>query len=370
MRIIYIPIEPLVERYTESWYRNIPKYFESKGCEVITIDGTTLIETVKIGTFLDINSTVHYKNSQLQTIARMFHEGRIKDEDIFFIGDLEFWGVESIRLLTQLNNKKIKIAAFLHAASYTIEDAFSVAEPYQKFTELGWLAACDFVFVGSEYHKHAVMERRVYNQCNIADSAVIQDKIIVTGNPLFQDDYKQYEVFKRKKLIISNRFDYEKRPNLSLNFAYLLKKRNPDLEIAVTTSRPKFTSNRNWLAGYARELEKDKILKIYEGLSKEEYHKHLAESTLFITNSIEENFGYCLIEALIYNISPLAPATCSHTEILANNPRFLFYSEDEILDKAQTLLDKYTQGISNIVRDALLEPYYSSMDKIYDRLKC
>jgi glycosyltransferase involved in cell wall biosynthesis len=370
MRIIILPIEPLVERYTESWYNNIPKYFKSKGCEVITIDGTTLIDTVKVGTFLDINSTVHYKNSQLQIVARMFHENTIQDEDIFFISDLEFWGVESIRLLAQLNNKKIKIAAFLHAASYTIEDAFSVAEPYQKFTELGWLLACDFVFVGSEYHKKAIMERRVYNQCHVNDASSIDKKIIVTGNPLFKDDYKDYELFKQYKLIISNRFDYEKRPNLSLNFAYLLKKRNPNLEIVVTTSRSKFTSNRNWLVEYARELEKDKILKIYEGLSKEEYHKHLSESILFITNSIEENFGYCLLEAIIYNVSPLAPNSCSHSEILDNDPTYLFDNEDEILGKAQFILDNYTTGLPNPVKKFTVDLYYKSMDKIYDCLKC
>ena len=71
-QLIVVPIEPLTERYSEQWYRKFPEAFNAEGYNVVTIDGQPLLENeIKVGAFLDINSTVHYKMSQLQTIAKL-----------------------------------------------------------------------------------------------------------------------------------------------------------------------------------------------------------------------------------------------------------------------------------------------------------
>jgi hypothetical protein len=178
---------------------------------------------------------------------------------------LEFWGgVESIRLLAQMNKIDVKIYAFCHAASYTTEDAFAVAAFHQKYIELGWIAACDKVFVGTQYHKNAIIERRINPLASSEDRQALCDKIVVTGNPIFKDDYVlQVMPKKKKQLILPNRFDWEKRPNISLDLAYILKKEIPDLEIVVTTSHPKFKSNREWLTTLARGMEADGIIISY-----------------------------------------------------------------------------------------------------------
>lgn len=340
-RIIYVPIEPLVERYTESWYRNFPVAFREAGHEVIVIDGVPLTDHVGVGTFLDMNSTIHYKNSQMQKIAKMFNDGQIWKNDIFFIGDVEFWGIESIRLMSQMNKIPVNIVGFLHAASYTKEDAFEVAAPYQKYTELGWLAALDRVFVGSQYHKQAVIERRIVPYADPADLHDLSNKIIVTGNPLFEEDYPSFpDVEKTNKIIISNRFDWEKRPNLSLQFAYLAKKRHPDWEIVVTTSRPTFKSNKKWLEELALRMQEDGIITIKSGLTKEQYHRELASSKIMLSNSIEENFGYCIAEAMMYNTYPLLPNSLSHPEVAGFQDMMLFDDEDEIIDKMEYLMQQ------------------------------
>jgi glycosyltransferase involved in cell wall biosynthesis len=354
-RIIYIPIEPLQERYSQQWYDNFPKAFKTQGYETIVIDGIVLSDTVEVGTFLDINSTIHYKCAQLQTISKMFRSKQIQDGDIFFFGDLEFWGIESVRLLADLNQVDIKITAFLHAASYTIEDAFAIAEPYQRYTEVGWISICDFVFVGSEYHKQAVVDRRLapVNRLDLAD------RIVVTGNPLWKEDYALTSVpEKRDQLIISNRFDWEKRPNLSLDFAYILKKRNPDLQIMITTSRNEFKSNKQWLVDYATALEKDGIVTIKSGLSKAEYHEILAQSKVMLTNSIEENFGYCIIESCVYNTYPVLKNALSHPELVQGDERLLFNDEDEVVSKIERLLS----ADFSVVHYA--ENYFYSIDRI------
>jgi hypothetical protein len=363
-RVYYIPIEPLKERYTEQWFKYIPQALSKYNFDVHVIVGEPLNNSVEVGTFLDINSTVHYKAVQLQKISKLFYEGTIKDGDIFFIADLEFWGIESIRYLADLQNIKVGIFGFLHAASYTKEDYMEKCAGYGKYFELGWLRICDIVFVGSNYHRQAIFNRRIKKYCTSKmDRKDLYNKIVVSGNPLFRQAYTNvaYDTTgKRNQIIISNRFDWEKRPNLTLDFAYLIKKKYGDnISIIITTSRPKFKSNKNWLTQYAYNLYKDGIIDyIYEDLSKDDYHTLLKQSKIMISNTIEENFGYCIAEACLFNTYPLIKRDYSHIELVENDDRLLFDDEDEILDK----VDKLLKADFDIIHYAT--KYYKSMNEI------
>lgn len=367
-KLFIVPIEPLEERYTGEWRKFFPVEFAKRGFDVETIDGDQLSDVIETGSFLDINTTVHYKASQLQKIAAMFRAKKIAAGDIFFVTDIEFWGIEALRMLSQINGVPIKIFGFLHAASYTLEDAFAVAAPYQKYTELGWLALCDGVFVGSDYHRRSVIERRIAPYAHLTDQN-LADRLLNTGNPLFNQAYfpKPGSGFppREKKLVITNRFDYEKRPNESLQFAYLLKKRNPDLKVVITTSRPTFRSNQQWLCDMAIEMEKDGILKIKSGLTKTEYHNELKSSTIMLSNSIEENFGYCIAEAMVFGCVPLVPNKLSHPELLGADMRCLFDSNDEIIPKAEAIL-KYRPSVGYYIEKYFDEP----LNKMADAFKC
>ena len=330
-RLFYVPIEPLVERYTESWYRNIPIAFRDAGYDVVTIDGVALENEVKVGTFLDINSTVHYKSVQLQRIAELFHSGRVPAGSVFFFGDVEFWGVESVRLLSQMNNVPIKLTGFLHAASYTEGDAFAVAAPYQRFTEVGWIAAFDLVFVGSEYHKLAVTERRL----RPARMLELADRIHVTGNPLFRDDYPKLDVLRNAaQVILPNRFDAEKNPGASLRIAERVKEAVPESRIVITTGRSTFRGTDSTAIAYAEKLRDAGTIEILAGLSKSDYHSELARSSVILSTSPEENYGYCIAEALIHGCKPVLANCASHPEF----PAFLFDTEDDAVDDIIALI--------------------------------
>ncbi len=346
MRNLFIlPIEPLEERYTGEWYKFLPSAFAAHGFNVMQIDGESLTDAVETGTFLDMNSTIFYKAAQMQKVAMMFRKKQIKNGDVFFVSDLEFWGIESLRLMAQINGVDIKIYGFLHAASYTKEDAFEVAAPYQKYTELGWLKAVDGIFVGSNYHKKAIMERRVIPFADEADVKEIEKKIIVSGNPLFRDAYDLSDynpANKKNKIVITNRFDYEKRPDQSLMTALLIKERMPDVEIVVTTSRPKFKSNQQWLVDIARMYERQGLITIKEGLTKKQYHDELKTAKVMLSNSIEENFGYCVVEAIMFGVAPILTRGLSHNELVGNFDNFLFDTNDEAVEKAIAFLTKDT----------------------------
>jgi len=323
-QLILVPLEPLTERYTESWYRNFPPLFAQAGFDVVVVDGEPLLHNeIRTGTFLDINSTVHYKMTQLQSIARMFNDGEVAVGAVFFFSDIEFWGLESVRLLAQMNQVPIKMCGFLHAASYTVEDAFSVAAPYQQYTEMGWLVALDRVFVGSQYHKHAIESRRLIPQKLTA----LLDRIKVTGNPIFLADYTLAPVprAKKKKMLLTNRFDSEKRPGETMDLFEELHDRFPDWELVITTSRPTLRSNDPKLSARAYALHRAGVVTVMEGLTKTEYHQQLQEAAIVVSHSIEENYGYCIAEALLYKALPLLRAGLSHDEFVNGDKRLLFH---------------------------------------------
>lgn len=358
--LIYVPIEPLTERYTEQWYRLLPEAFKAAGFDVTVIDGTPLLENeIRTGAFLDINSTVHYKMTQLQKISSMFMDGKIKHGTIFFFGDVEFWGIESVRLLAQMNKVKVYLTGFLHAASYTREDAFSIAAPYQKYTEVGWLAALDHVYVGSNYHKNQVVKLRLAP----VNALELEERIKVTGNPLFPEEYHFYANFqpKKPKVLMTNRFDEEKRPLQTLALFCVLKQGFPDWEFVVTSGRKKLNLNEEALRAMTERGIEFKL-----GLTKTQYHQELEEAYMVVTHSIEENYGYCIAEALHYRCIPLMRSGLSHEEFIPkdwpNRSDFFFNSRDEALDKAWKWLS--AEGDSN-----LPEPDYGAVGRIVYHLQ-
>ncbi len=359
-QLVLIPLESLFERYTESWYRNLPPLFTKHGFDVTVIDGVTLEDEVKVGTFLDINSTTHYKFTQLQKISKMFHQQQIKSGCIFFFSDTEFWGLESVRLLAQMNGVKIFITSFLHAASYTKEDAFSVAHYYQRYTEVGWIACSDIVFVGSQYHKQQVIKERLrpYGAKNL------ENTLCVSKNPLFLSDYPRANnpnllANKQRKMLLTNRFDSEKRPNETLEMFNILKRRYLDWKFVVTTGRSTFRGTED--LRYAKSLEDSGVIEIKAGLTKDQYHQELEEAAIVVTHSIEENYGYCIAEALIHKCHVLAREGLSHGEFL---PIQFLFDNEKVMDFeiAAGLMDTFntsdwptvnevdTNGAENIAR--------------------
>jgi glycosyltransferase involved in cell wall biosynthesis len=336
--MLLVPIEPLSERYTEQWYEQFPIEFTKQGFDVQVIDGIPLQEnTIKVGAFLDINSTIHYKCSQLMQLAALFDAGKVADGTVIFFSDIEFWGLESVRLMAQMNKVNVKLVGFLHAGSYTRGDAFEIAAPYQQHTELGWVKALDKIFVGSHYHKGAFLSRRAkslpYN-----DYSNLQKKIVVTGNPMFKKYYKNYKVAKQEQVLLTNRFDSEKDPRSTLDLFAKAKAKHPEWRFLVTTGRKEFRSNDPSLVEYARLLEAQGVLEIKSGISKNEYHKYLASSMVMVSHSPEENFGYALMEAALYRCQPLLLlGESSHEELMDYDKRFLFNRGDD-LSKLEALM--------------------------------
>ncbi len=130
-----------------------------------------------------------------------------------------------------------------------------------------------------------------------------------------------------------------------------------DFRVYITTSRKKFRSNQEWLIEKLHSANFE--YQIFDGLSKEQYYQLLSKSKIFVSTTIEENFGYCLLEAMTLGCTPVVPNNFSHPEILENDSRFLYNNKEEGIRIISALLDnpisvsryalKYNHSVRKII---------------------
>jgi len=321
-----LTLEPLEERYTEQWYRWFREELEAAGVPFEYIDGDQLRSYVKVGTVLDAVGTCYWKMTQLARVCKLFEDGKVKDGDKFFTMDLWHPGLEIIPYMAELCGIHVRVFGFLHAGSYYTEDFAEPMATWAKFFEVGWSRICEKIFVGSEYHKKLFLRAR--------DA---EAKIVVTGNPFKSSELAPYRVplsEKKRQVIFPNRWDKEKRP---AEFVYIARKM-PDVQFVVTTSRRTLTNDPKlrWVAEVAAKLPN---VTIYEGIRKADYYRLMAQSKVYLSTSIDETFGYCLVESLALGCYPVVRRGFSYCEILANDPRFFYEDLDEAIERIYEGLD-------------------------------
>lgn len=303
-----LPLEPMEERYTEQWYRWFKFDCFDLGIDNLYINGEQLGSEVEVGTVLDASGTNFWKATQLAKVCSLFKQRLVKDGDIFFTMDMWHPGLECIPYMATLYGLDVQVSAFLHAGSYTEEDFAAPMARWAQWFEKGWASLCRHIFVGSSYHKEKFEFLRVEGMEDV--------RIHVTGNPIRLSEMPELNLQPRENVIIfSNRWDKEKRPDVFVEAMKRLWEVRQDFHVVVTTSRPEFRSNDPELlhildaAPFPYEIK--------AGLSKQEYYTELSKAKVFVSTTVEENFGYCLIEAMASGVTPVVANGFSHCEILS-----------------------------------------------------
>jgi len=313
-----LPLEPMEERYTEQWYRWFKEDCNKLDVPCMYIDGEQLSSVVEVGTVLDAAGTNYWKATQLACVCKLFKDRNVQDGDVFFTMDMWHPGLEMIPYMATLYGLDVRIYAFLHAGSYTTEDFAAPMWPWAMHFEAGWHYMCDKVFVGSQYHKDKFDKLRLHGGGD--------PSIVVTGNPIRLNEMPKLNAGSRENIIIfTHRWDVEKRPNHFVEVMSRLWQERQDFKVIITTSRPTFRSNSEELLHIL-----DDVLFPYEvkvGLSKQNYYNELNKAKIFVSTTIEENFGYCLVEAMAMGVTPVVAAGYSHSEIVGNAHQWLYWSE-------------------------------------------
>lgn len=361
--IYIIQLEPMEERYTFWWENYIPNKIKKNNIDCYPIKGDILTAEVKTGTVLDAGGTNYYKSSQIKEISKLFYENKIKAHDSFLVTDIWFPGIEAIRYMSHLYNIPVNIWGIWHAGSSTMNDFAEPMHKWSKYFEVGFLNMCNGVFVGSEYSKKSIIERLLYF-VNEEETNSIEERIHAFGMPLDYEYLQQFNNDKEKIILFPHRPDIEKNPNIFINIIQALSlfwEEFDNYKFIFCTSKKEYTSKDTWInaiLSYAKMQYKN--IEIKENLSKTEYYNLLNKSSLMISTTSEENFGYCAVEAMALGTQVLLPNAFSHPEIVEENSKCLYNTYDDLLSKIPIILKNPVN--TNLLKE-YVKPYSNTVEQ-------
>src|SRR3990167_10634378 len=115
-KIWYLPLEPLNTRYTCEWYWQFEEVFKEEKIPYEYIIGEHVDSKLEEKFFLDPKATNIWKFTQLINLIKRIDE--VKDNDVIFLPDIWFSGIESLAYIKHFLDKKFKINGILHAGTY------------------------------------------------------------------------------------------------------------------------------------------------------------------------------------------------------------------------------------------------------------
>lgn len=303
-KIIWLPLEPLPERYTQDWAIEFPREFYKAGVEFVEVAGERLTDKIETGRFLDVYGTIHWKSTQMANVAKLFRAGYFEDGDVFFDADLWHPGLESIRYMADLAGIDVTIAGVFHAGLWDKYDFLSqtrVTEWGEHF-EYAWLKLVDLIFVGTQFHKRLIVEE---HELAYAWDQEIMQKIKVTGLPFYpKKQPDQLNNVRNIDIVFPHRLDPEK---------------CPDTWDEVVN---KVTLKRNETQHLTTTLATMNYFGTGQQYDKQWYYDVLERSKVAFSAAKQETFGYSMLEAAAAGCTPVVPNRLSYKEIFPEKYRY------------------------------------------------
>lgn len=295
--MIYLPLEHIAQRYTTHLDRDIIAYLDRKRIDYNRIEPRVFSNEIRNGSFLDADNTIYRQFWQFGKLIEGLLSGEIAKDETLFVTDLWNFALLAIPYLNFFSGYNLKVQGIIHAGSFTDTDFVRQMERVYKGVEESLFDICDKIFVGSQFIKDDILQKRYINS----------DKIIVTGLPLDLQELEKYKGrAKRNRIVFNGRIVDEKQPYLF----DLLKQRLPQYEY-ISTQEHHF--------------------------SKDEYYNVLSESKCIVSFALQENFGYGVQEAVTLGCVPVLPNRLAYKEQFPKE--YLYNHFDECVVLVQRVMD-------------------------------
>jgi len=298
--ILFLPIEPIEERYSEQWLRWFTESFKKAGIAFKTFGHTNTVK-IKDGQFLDSSYTMRYKLAQAFQVCEYIEKNRDKKFTVFC---LDTWNpcLLNIAYMRDTLGLDIKIKSMLHAGVYDSHDYLAKCPVAQwgGNLEKSLYKAHDEIFIATEFHINLFAKNY---SCSRKFTKV--DWPVAECNDRFKWSEKQNLV------VFPHRLADEKRPELFDQLAMMYNEKYPKDNLV--------------------------FLKTVDVCSnKKEYYSLLDEAKFVVSFANQETFGIAMQEGVNRGCIPLVPNKLAYKELF--DADFKFFMIEECRDKLKHLL--------------------------------
>ena len=290
--IYIVDIEAVDTRYTSQWKTHVPNLLKSRGQNVSVIEGPTDIpQATTPGAFLNFGGTNVYKSAQVEQLGRLFCDGTIQHGDHFVFTDAWHPGIINLKYMSELLNIPVKIHALWHAGSYDPADFLGRLigdAPWVRNAEKSLFHAIDYNYFATDFHIDMFAHNLLGIDYETAKLSYMDGgKIIRTVWPMeyMAMTLNPYKHFTKRNLII---FPHRIAPEKQVEIFRDLAQQMPEYEFVVCQDQQ---------------------------LTKDEYHRLLAESKIVFSASLQETLGIGCYEGSLLGSIPLVPDRLSYTEM-------------------------------------------------------
>jgi len=291
-----IDLESVESRYTKQWKTHFPTLLERNGIDVTVIEGPSDIPAATTpGAFLNFGGTNIYKSAQLEQIAKLFCEGKIKDGDYFLYTDAWNPTVIQLKYMAELLGIKLRIGGMWHAGSYDPQDflgrLIGDASSVRK-AEMSMYDCYDDNFFATQFHID-LFTNTFWDDDRDIDRQLLHS-IRQVGWPMeyIETDLSEYANLAKEDIILfPHRIAPEKQPEV---FDYI-----------------------------AEQMPEYQFIKCQElNLTKPEYHTLLGRAKLVFSANLQETLGISVYEGLAVGAIPMVPDRLSYTEMWSDTFKY------------------------------------------------
>jgi hypothetical protein len=334
MTVYIVDLEAVETRYTAQWKQHLPKQMGEAGIDAVVISGGDVPQATTPGAFLNFAGTNSYKSQQLLKIADMFASGKVKAGDYFLYTDAWNPTVIQLKYMSELLNIPVKIGGMWHAGSYDPQDFLGRLigdKPWVRSAEHSMFSCYDHNFYATKFHVDLFASE--FFDLTGDELISINDTIRIVGWPMeyLQDTLAPFATTDKSNKII---FPHRLAPEKQLEIFRDLARELPEYE---------------WFIAQDHKLSKD------------DYHRHLADSKIVFSANLQETLGISVYEGALVGSYPMVPDRLSYTEMWS--PWFKYPSEwteswdsylknkDQLIARIRNIMGTNSEEFNDSVRE-------------------
>ena len=345
-KLYYMGLESYEARYTlqlTEWNRRV---FDRQGLDVVYVPGTTIdnSQAISVGQVLDAHGRSYFGMSQMMNLVQLMKNGEVTSEDVIYFEDMFQPGMESLPYILDQVPADQRPRVYVRCLAQSIDpDDFVHVWGMARWMGLYEQMVNEFVTGVLATNEEMVAHMRIAGWrapiYNISGLAFGKAEVLERINGA--DNVQPFEN-RTRRVGFAARFDQEKQPGFFMDLIEMWHNQGPyPVEFAVFSGGALRSNNPAYI-DRAKQMQADGKLKIYDGLTKNDYYALLNDTRVLFNCALQDWVSNTVSEADTLGCNVLYPAYRSFPETFANDPNRMYvpWSIDDAYMKLRNLLEQ------------------------------